>query len=89
MLPFEFIIKEAPLSDQTKKRQGLRQWKEAVRQAATAQLGTGAVPVTVPVRISITYFYEGRTPDVDNIIKPIQDALNGGEYSTHEQHAIA
>ncbi len=25
----------------------------------------------------MTYYYEGDSPDVDNIIKPIQDALNG------------
>lgn len=33
-----------------------------------------------PVGLSIRYFYEGDTPDVDNIIKPIQDALIGIVY---------
>ena len=32
------------------------------------------------VAISVVYYYEGETPDVDNIIKPIQDALNGVVY---------
>ena len=45
--------------------------------AAAVRVVAGAAPVGVPVRISTTYYYEGDTPDVDNIIKPIQDALNG------------
>lgn len=34
-------------------------------------------PANDPVQITITYYYEGDSPDVDNIIKPIQDGLNG------------
>lgn len=77
MLPFEFTIKGPPVSSQTKNRQRLQQWKSDVQQAAAARVVVGAVPVNVPVRVSTTYYYEGDTPDVDNIIKPIQDALNG------------
>jgi crossover junction endodeoxyribonuclease RusA len=33
--------------------------------------------VTIPVQFTVTYYYDGHSPDVDNIIKPIQDALNG------------
>lgn len=48
-----------------------------MRVAAHACVPAGAIPVVEPVQIKITYYYEGDTPDVDNIIKPIQDALNG------------
>jgi len=37
----------------------------------------GTAPVADAVQITITYYYEGDSPDVDNIIKPIQDAMNG------------
>jgi crossover junction endodeoxyribonuclease RusA len=77
MLPFEFTIDGPPVSSQTRNRPRLQRWKVDVRQAATARIVAGAAAVTGPVRISMTYYYEGDPPDVDNIIKPVQDALNG------------
>lgn len=35
--------------------------------------------------LTITYFYEGVAVDVDNIVKPIQDALIGLIYLDDEQ----
>ncbi len=43
-------------------------------------LPNGSSPVSHEVAISIVYYYEGETPDVDNVIKPIQDALKGVVY---------
>ncbi|WP_434588777.1 RusA family crossover junction endodeoxyribonuclease [Pseudomonas sp. R4-83] len=80
MLPFEFTIKGPPVSHQTKNRQRLQDWKAEVRRAATELWEVGEDAVDVPVRFSTTYYYEGDTPDVDNIIKPLQDALNGLVY---------
>ncbi len=40
----------------------------------------GSSPVVEEVAISVVYYYEGETPDVDNVIKPIQDALNSLVY---------
>jgi crossover junction endodeoxyribonuclease RusA len=77
MLPFEFTIQGPPVSSQTRNRARLQQWKSDVRDAAQARVVTGATLVQDPVQITITYYYEGDSPDVDNIIKPIQDALNG------------
>lgn len=46
-------------------------------------------PNTAPyhgdVSLSITYYYDGDAPDVDNIIKPIQDALIGIVYRDDSQ----
>ena len=78
MIPFEFTIKGPPISLQAKPASRNR-WKTAVAAAATA-VAQGAVPTTDEVAISITYYYDGDTPDVDNIIKPIQDALIGIGY---------
>lgn len=77
MLPFEFTILGPPVSSQTRNRARLQQWKQDVRAAAQLRVIAGAQPVLEPVQITITYYYEGDSPDVDNIIKPIQDALNG------------
>lgn len=77
MLPFEFTIKGPPVSAQTKNRGRLQSWKRQVRAAAQVEIVAGEAPVTDEVTVTITYYYEGDSPDVDNIIKPIQDALNG------------
>ena len=85
MIPFEFMIDGPPVSLQTKKRQKLQAWKNRVGSAAQAQWPVGTPPVTHEVSLSITYFYELEAPDVDNIIKPIQDALVGVVYNDDTQ----
>jgi Holliday junction resolvase RusA-like endonuclease len=77
MLPFEFTIKGIPVSTQTRNRPRLREWKGQVNAAAQAAMNTSAEAVTDSVCVTITYYYDGDSPDVDNIIKPIQDGLNG------------
>lgn len=87
MLPFEFTIQGPPVSNQTRNRARLQQWKQDVRAAAQIRIPAGAGPVPDEVQITITYYYEGDSPDVDNIIKPIQDALNGLVFVDDEQVA--
>lgn len=41
--------------------------------------------MSVPVMLSITYFFTDKQMDVDNIPKPISDALNGLAYFDDEQ----
>ncbi len=77
MLPFEFTIKGPPVSVQTRNRQRLQSWKQDVSYAAIASLPPAAAPVDTNVAVVITYYYDGDSPDVDNITKPILDALNG------------
>jgi crossover junction endodeoxyribonuclease RusA len=84
MFPFEFTIKGPPVSHQTRNRARLQQWKTEVATAATAAWSHGAA-VTDIVAVTITYYYEGTSPDVDNIIKPIQDALIGIVFIDDDQ----
>ena len=84
MLPFEFRIKGPPLSAQTKRRDRLQEWKKQIGNAARAEL-SNSPPCQTDVRVTITYYYDGDTPDVDNIIKPIQDALIGLVYVDDNQ----
>lgn len=81
MLPFEFTIKGPPVSAQTRNRSRLQGWKADVKNAAQRQIEAEGSVVDSEVCVSITYYYDGESPDVDNIIKPIQDALIGVIYS--------
>ena len=85
MLPFEFTIKGPPVSSQTRNRKRLKNWKADVKTAAQRQLSADASIVNTDVTLTITYYYDGDSPDVDNIIKPIQDALIGVIYTDDRQ----
>jgi crossover junction endodeoxyribonuclease RusA len=81
MEPLEFIVLGCPISGQTKQRSRLQDWKDLVRLAASSAMGTG-MPIErkIGLRLSIVYLSDAPAPDVDNIIKPIQDALVGMVY---------
>ncbi len=78
-LPFDFALPGPPVSLQTKNKTNLRQWKSRVKAAAEA-VAQSATPRTEELKVKITFFHESDSPDVDNIIKPIQDALVGVVY---------
>jgi crossover junction endodeoxyribonuclease RusA len=81
MLPFEFIIIGIPVSQQTRRKARLKEWKEVVRNAASRQWPNGEPFINQPIQIVATYYYEDVPLDNDNMIKPIQDALKGLVYS--------
>ncbi|MGK7877972.1 MAG: RusA family crossover junction endodeoxyribonuclease [Xenococcaceae cyanobacterium] len=76
MFPFDFIVTGSPVSLQTNNRTLLQSWKGKVRQAAVARLPVGTVPTIEPVQVIITHYYDTTSLDIDNIAKPILDALN-------------
>src|SRR5437016_728012 len=82
MLPFEFTIEGPPLSHQTGNRRRRTEWQQAVLAAALVVWPPGDRPIDEPVQITIVYYHEGDTTrmDYDNLVKPIQDALNGRIY---------
>ena len=54
-----------------------KRWQAKIRQEAPPL----AQPIAGPCRLRIDFFYDGTTDlDADNIIKPIQDALEGIVY---------
>ncbi|RLC16294.1 MAG: RusA family crossover junction endodeoxyribonuclease [Deltaproteobacteria bacterium] len=85
MLPFEFIIEGPPVSQQTRRRAKLREWKRKIREHAESQWPPEEFPHMEQLIIKITYFYDEVSMDVDNIPKPISDALNGLVYFDDEQ----
>lgn len=78
-LPLGFCLDGPPVSLQAS-GQSRAVWKSRVRAAATSQLPAGLSPSTNPIRMTVTYYHAGEAPDVDNVLKPIQDALNGLIY---------
>lgn len=76
-LPIDFVVMGVPVSHQTRNRARRERWKADVRKQAVAAV-SGATPSTADVEVTIVYFHDSEsTPDVDNIIKPIQDGLSG------------
>jgi crossover junction endodeoxyribonuclease RusA len=85
VLPFEFVIDGPPVSQQTRRRERVRQWRDEVRRVAEQQWPVGELPATGPIMLIITYFYDSIAMDVDNLPKPILDALRGLVYLDDEQ----
>jgi Holliday junction resolvase RusA-like endonuclease len=77
MTPFEFVIPQRPVSQQARRRERLRDWREFVAVQARAALPSQRELATEPVAVRLLYLYEEVALDTDNILKPIQDALVG------------
>lgn len=82
-LPFEFVIAGPPVSAQARDRRRLAAWKRAVRSAAVRSWPKRRRPVTIPTRLAVCYYHDrvAIRLDNDNLVKPIQDALNGVVYT--------
>ncbi|MBD2499643.1 RusA family crossover junction endodeoxyribonuclease [Anabaena azotica] len=75
-LPFEFLINRRPLSVQANPKR-LQQWKNFVRSEAQ-NVWQGNSPIQdANLQLTLVYLCGDSPPDIDNIIKPIQDALVG------------
>lgn len=78
MQPFDFLIPRRPVSLQTKNRKNFQAWKVFVQHQAKMFWIAGRPPVSSgALRCTIVYLCGGTPLDVDNIVKPIQDALVG------------
>lgn len=86
MLPFEFTVKGPPFSHQTRDKAKLRAWQDRVRMAASQRWGSKSLEQG-RLRIIVTYYHEESTirMDNDNMLKPIQDSLNGLVYADDRQ----
>lgn len=77
-LPFEFIVQGVPRSQEAKT---VGRWKARVRAAAEASWPRGQRALSDELSVAIVYFHVGPADiDVDNMAKPILDALVGLVY---------
>jgi Holliday junction resolvase RusA-like endonuclease len=77
MLPFEFVIPRRPVSQQARRQNRLREWKDFVAAHARLAINEPRELASGPVALRLLYLYDEAALDVDNILKPIQDALVG------------
>jgi hypothetical protein len=83
-LPWDFVVIGVPKSVQAS-RSTVKRWKEQVRTAAQAAWSVDDSPIDHKVQIHITYYHDSAQLDVDNMLKPIQDALCGLVYEDDRQ----
>lgn len=83
-IPFEFVVDGPIVSQQTRRSQRREAWINKVRSSADAAWSS-AQPQSGAVSVTLTCFFHGRGLDVDNIPKPILDAMNGLVYTDDEQ----
>ena len=77
-------MEQTPVSYQTRKKMRRGDWRQDVKNAARQVWGSES-PVTGPVMVTITYFFDDILVDVDNIPKPILDALEGVVFEDDSQ----
>lgn len=79
-LPWDFSVIGVPASVQAKSQTRAR-WKATVAQAAQAAWPQGEPPMQDKLQMHVTCYHDSAPPlDVDNMLKPIQDALIGIVY---------
>ena len=72
------------MSQQARRRRRVEEWTQRVQTVAESRWDSDP-PFAGEVVVVITYFFEGASLDVDNIPKPILDALKGLVYSDDSQ----
>jgi crossover junction endodeoxyribonuclease RusA len=85
VLLLEFVIDGPPVSQQARRRERVHQWRDAVRRVAEQYWQAGELPATGPIMLTVIYFYDSGSMDIDNLPKPISDALKGLVYLDDEQ----
>ena len=76
----EFLIPRRPVSLQTRNRKNLQAWKDYVRNLAVQHWEQPVISGDTDLSLTLVYLCDDSPTDVDNIIKPIQDAMVGVIY---------
>ncbi len=81
----EFVVFGIPVSAQTGNRQRKRAWQADVARAAATAWGSSPL-LTGEIQVRIVYFQEGGWQlDLDNMAKPIADAITGVVWQDDKQ----
>lgn len=79
--PIEFLVRGTAVSAQAKSAAARDQWKTKVRDASRAVLPEGHFASADRIAATLYYFPdEPMQGDVDNIVKPVLDALGAHVY---------
>jgi crossover junction endodeoxyribonuclease RusA len=72
----EFVVTGTPVSLQAKRPESRTAWKDRVKQASYASLPESHFSADGPISVTLFYFPAAEMQgDLDNIVKPILDAL--------------
>ena len=91
MALFELLIGQRPISVQTASRGGYQAWKDYVRSEARRVWVGDLVPrgqarsSAGGLRLTLVFLCRDFPIDVDNVVKPIQDALIGVVYADDDR----
>jgi crossover junction endodeoxyribonuclease RusA len=84
--PFEFVVQGTPVSLQTARPESLHQWKTRIVEASRPVLPEGHFATDNPLAVTLYYFPSDRmVGDIDNIAKPILDAMSRHIYLDDHQ----
>jgi hypothetical protein len=84
--PFEFNVFGTPVSLQAKRAVSRLAWKQRVKDASQTALPEGHFSTTNPLSVTLFYFPSSEMQgDVDNIVKPVLDALRQHIYQDDRQ----
>ena len=84
--PLEFVVDGTAVSLQAKRRESIDRWKSRIVEASRSVLPEGHFATEAPLAITLYYFPdEDMEGDLDNILKPILDALSRHIYMDDRQ----
>lgn len=84
--PIEFIVHGTAVSLQAKRAESRNEWKARVKAASTAVIPQPHFASQEPIGITLYYLPdEPMSGDIDNIVKPILDALSAHIYVDDQQ----
>ncbi len=84
--PLEFLVSGTPVSLQAKRRESVDQWKARIIDATRSILPEGHFATGSPIAATLFYFPDTEMAgDVDNIVKPVLDALGQHIYLDDRQ----
>ena len=79
--PLEFVVEGTAVSLQAKRRESIDRWKSRIVEASRPALPEGHFATEAPLAITLFYFPRAEMEgDLDNIVKPILDALSRHVY---------
>lgn len=84
-LPLEFVVRRHPISQQARRGSLVRRWIEIVQDLARQNWPASEEIVASPVMLTIIYYYNIHLIDIDNMPKPILDALKGLVFEDDSQ----
>ena len=84
--PLEFIVEGTAVSLQAARRESIDRWKARIVDASRPVLPQGHFAADAPLAITLFYFPAAEMQgDIDNIVKPILDALSRHIYMDDRQ----